>query len=78
MRKLIKSKAAWVSETALLKQLYLSIKQNEKSWKSKGPRVGKYSKADHRIIPRKDTHKQLNHKPLGSSAYGLLSQRLVK
>lgn len=33
MRKLIKSKAAWVSETALLKQLYLSITQNEKSWK---------------------------------------------
>jgi transposase-like protein len=33
MRKLIKSKAAWVSETALLKQIYLSIKKNEKSWK---------------------------------------------
>jgi putative transposase len=35
MRKLIKSKAAWVSETALLKQLYLSINRNEKSWKRK-------------------------------------------
>jgi transposase-like protein len=35
MRKLIKSKAAWVSETALLKQIYLSIKKNEKSWKRK-------------------------------------------
>lgn len=35
IRKLIKSKAAWVSETALLKQLYLSITQNEKSWKRK-------------------------------------------
>ncbi len=35
MRKLIKSKAAWVSETALLKQLYLSIHHNEKSWKRK-------------------------------------------
>lgn len=35
MRKLIKSKAAWVSETALLKQLYLSINKNEKSWKRK-------------------------------------------
>lgn len=33
MRKLVKSKAAWVSETALLKQLYLSITRNEKSWK---------------------------------------------
>lgn len=35
MRKLLKSKAAWVSETALLKQLYLSINKNEKSWKKK-------------------------------------------
>ncbi|OYX17010.1 MAG: IS256 family transposase [Algoriphagus sp. 32-45-6] len=35
MRKLVKSKAAWVSETALLKQLYLSINRNEKSWKRK-------------------------------------------
>lgn len=35
MRKLIKSKAAWASETALLKQLYLSISRNEKSWKRK-------------------------------------------
>ena len=35
MRKLVKSKAAWVSETALLKQLYLSITRNEKSWKRK-------------------------------------------
>lgn len=33
MRKLIKSKAAWVSSTALLKQLYLSLMQNQKSWK---------------------------------------------
>jgi transposase-like protein len=35
MRKLVKSKAAWSSETALLKQLYLSITKNEKSWKRK-------------------------------------------
>lgn len=35
MRKLVKSKAAWVSETALLKQLYLSITRNQKSWKRK-------------------------------------------
>jgi putative transposase len=35
MRKLIKSKAAWASETALLKQLYLSISRNEKSWRRK-------------------------------------------
>jgi len=33
MRKLIKSKAAWVSPTALIKQLYLSLRHNEKSWK---------------------------------------------
>jgi len=32
MRKLIKSKAAWVSPTALTKQLYLSLMQNKKSW----------------------------------------------
>lgn len=35
MRKLTKSKAAWVSETAILKQLYLSLKYNEQSWKRK-------------------------------------------
>lgn len=35
MRKLIKGKAAWASETALIKQLYLSIRKNEKSWKRK-------------------------------------------
>jgi len=35
MRKLVKSKAAWVLKTAPLKQLYLSIKTNEKSWKRK-------------------------------------------
>jgi transposase-like protein len=33
MRKLVKSKAAWVSERALTKQLYLSLMQNQKSWK---------------------------------------------
>lgn len=33
LRKLIKGKAAWVSETALLKQIYLSLMHNEKSWK---------------------------------------------
>lgn len=32
MRKLIKSKAAWVSQTALVKQLYLSLMFNKKSW----------------------------------------------
>lgn len=35
MRKLIKSKAAWVSEVALIKQLYLSLMYNQKSWKRK-------------------------------------------
>lgn len=33
IRKIVKSKAAWVSETALFKQIYLSLKQNQKSWK---------------------------------------------
>ena len=35
MRKLIKSKAAWVSQTALIKQLYLSLMHNKKSWSKK-------------------------------------------
>lgn len=35
MRKLIKSKAAWVSQTALTKQLYLSLMHNQKSWRRK-------------------------------------------
>jgi putative transposase len=33
IRKLIKGKAAWVSDTALIKQIYLSLIHNEKSWK---------------------------------------------
>jgi transposase-like protein len=33
VRKLIKGKAAWVSDTALMKQIYLSLMHNEKSWK---------------------------------------------
>lgn len=33
IRKLIKGKAAWSSQVALTKQLYLSLMQNEKSWK---------------------------------------------
>ena len=33
VRKLVKSKAAWVSEEALVKQLWLSLMHNEKSWK---------------------------------------------
>lgn len=35
LRKLIKGKAAWPSETALIKQIYVSLKYNEKSWKRK-------------------------------------------
>ena len=35
VRKLIKGKAAWVSDTALMKQIYLSLMHNEKSWKKK-------------------------------------------
>lgn len=33
IRKIIKGKAAWVSETALVKQIYLALMHNEKSWK---------------------------------------------
>lgn len=33
MRKIIKGKAAWVSDTALIKQLYLSLMYNQKSWR---------------------------------------------
>lgn len=33
IRKLIKGKAAWPSETALMKQIYLSLMHNEKSWR---------------------------------------------
>lgn len=33
MRKVTKSKGAWISERALIKQLYLALTYNEKSWK---------------------------------------------
>jgi transposase-like protein len=33
IRKLIKGKAAWPSETSLIKQIYLSLMHNEKSWR---------------------------------------------
>ena len=32
VRKIIKGKAAWVSDTALMKQIYLSLMHNKKSW----------------------------------------------
>jgi transposase-like protein len=32
IRKVIKSKGAWISERALTKQLYLALMQNQKSW----------------------------------------------
>ena len=35
IRKLIKGKAAWVSDTALIKQLYLALMHNQKSWRRK-------------------------------------------
>ncbi|MEM7106544.1 MAG: IS256 family transposase [Bacteroidota bacterium] len=35
MRKMVKSKAAWVSDQALIKQLYLSLMYNQKSWRKK-------------------------------------------
>lgn len=35
IRKVTKSKGAWISEKALTKQLYLTLTRNEKSWKRK-------------------------------------------
>ena len=35
MRKVTKTKGAWVNDKGLLKQLYLTLKYNEKSWKRK-------------------------------------------
>lgn len=35
IRKVTKTKGAWVSDRALMKQLYLALKHNEKSWKRK-------------------------------------------
>ncbi len=35
IRKLIKGKAAWVSDQALMKQLFLALMHNEKSWRRK-------------------------------------------
>lgn len=35
MRKVTKAKGAWVSERALLKQIYLALNYNQKSWKRK-------------------------------------------
>lgn len=35
IRKVVKSKGAWVSQRALTKQLFLALMQNEKSWKRK-------------------------------------------
>ena len=35
IRKLIKGKAAWVSDSALIKQLYLALMHNQKSWRRK-------------------------------------------
>jgi transposase-like protein len=35
MRKVTKSKGAWINEKALIKQLYLSLIESEKSWKKK-------------------------------------------
>lgn len=35
IRKLIKGKAAWVSQTALVKQIYMSLMHNKKSWQKR-------------------------------------------
>lgn len=38
IRKLIKGKAAWVSDTALVKQIFLALMHNEKSWRRRAYR----------------------------------------
>lgn len=35
MRKITKTKAAWTNENALVKQLYLALMHNTKSWKKR-------------------------------------------
>ncbi|MBR9921497.1 MAG: IS256 family transposase [Bacteroidetes bacterium] len=35
IRKLVKAKAAWVSDTALIKQVFLALQYNEKSWRKR-------------------------------------------
>ena len=35
LRKVTKSKGAWINEKALIKQLYLALMESEKSWKKK-------------------------------------------
>jgi transposase-like protein len=35
MRKITKSKGAWTNDKGLIKQLYLALKYNQKSWKRK-------------------------------------------
>ncbi|MBT8304266.1 MAG: IS256 family transposase [Bacteroidia bacterium] len=35
IRKILKSKGAWINERALIKQLFLALEQNEQSWKRK-------------------------------------------
>jgi len=57
VRKLVKSKAAWASETALIKELYLSMSKNEKSWKKRLMAGRRYSEILSNCI-RKDYHKK--------------------
>jgi len=33
MRKVTKSKGSWINDKALVKQLYLALKYNQRSWK---------------------------------------------
>ena len=54
IRKLVKSKAAWVSETALIKQIFLSLTHNEKSWKRKSTWLEIYPARPLKYISRKD------------------------
>lgn len=51
IRKLVKSKAAWVSQTALVKQMYLSLMHNRKSWCKKAHGWKQIQRDIHELYP---------------------------
>ena len=53
IRKLVKSKAAWVSDTALIKQLYMSLMHNEKSWRKKAHGWREIQRAIYELYPQR-------------------------
>ena len=53
IRKLVKSKAAWVSDTALIKQLYISLMHNEKSWRKKAHGWREIQRAIYDLYPER-------------------------